>query len=102
MRDSRPNRASTLISVTTTSDNLFFDNDMPIRSWRSLGARMVAEVPTLGGRLYVDGRLFGGAQSSIPAPDPFEQNRKLAELRDAGLISPDEFEAKRVDILSRI
>jgi hypothetical protein len=41
------------------------------------------------------------AATSGPA-DPFEQVRKLAELRDAKLISNDQFEAKRAEILSRI
>jgi hypothetical protein len=32
----------------------------------------------------------------------FDQIRRLGELRDAGLITPDEFEAKKVDLLSRL
>ena len=34
--------------------------------------------------------------------DPLEQIRKLGELRDAGLLSDDEFEAKKGDLLRRL
>ena len=47
------------------------------------------------------------APSSAPAPapaptavDPMEQLKKLAELRDAGLLTPDEFEEKRTQIVA--
>jgi hypothetical protein len=36
------------------------------------------------------------------SPDLADQIRKLAELRDAGVLSPEEFEAKKADLLSRI
>jgi len=35
-------------------------------------------------------------------PDPVEQLRKLGELRDAGVLSDDEFEAKKAELLGRI
>lgn len=34
--------------------------------------------------------------------DPIEQIRKLAELRDAGILTVEEFEAKKADLLSRM
>lgn len=34
--------------------------------------------------------------------DPYEQLRKLAGLRDAGALTPEEFEAKKADILTRL
>ncbi len=40
--------------------------------------------------------------SSASQPDVLDQLRKLAELRDAGVISNDEFEAKKADLLSRM
>ena len=42
----------------------------------------------------------GGPASS--ESDPIEQLRKLGELRDAGVITPEQFEAKRVELLGRI
>lgn len=36
------------------------------------------------------------------APNPIDQLRRLAELRDAGVVTPDEFEAKKVEMLSRL
>jgi Short C-terminal domain len=41
-------------------------------------------------------------QQSASAPDPVEQLRKLGELRDAGVISSEEFESKKRDLLDRI
>jgi Bacterial PH domain/Short C-terminal domain len=37
-----------------------------------------------------------------PAEDPIEQIKRLGELRDAGLVSSDEFEAKKEELLSRL
>lgn len=34
--------------------------------------------------------------------DPVEQLRKLGELRDAGVLSDDEFEAKKAELLGQI
>jgi hypothetical protein len=44
------------------------------------------------------------ASEPRPAPtdDPFEKLRKLGELRDAGIISPEEFEAKKASIIDAI
>jgi len=36
------------------------------------------------------------------ATDPYEALQKLASLRDAGILSPEEFEAKMQDLLKRI
>lgn len=40
---------------------------------------------------------MGGGQASVP-----DQIRQLAELRDAGIISPEEFEYKKADLLNRM
>ena len=37
-----------------------------------------------------------------PDADVVEQIRKLGELRDAGLLTADKFEAKKIDLLSRL
>ena len=45
------------------------------------------------------------AQPQAPAPpasDPYEALQKLASLRDAGILSPDEFEAKKKELLDRM
>lgn len=47
------------------------------------------------------------AAASAAAPraersDPAEQIRKLAELRDEGILTPEEFEAKKADLLRRM
>jgi hypothetical protein len=44
--------------------------------------------------------------SPVPPPaqpqDPMDQLRKLGELRDAGVLTNEEFESKKTDILSRL
>ena len=45
------------------------------------------------------------AQAPAPAPspiDPMEQLTKLGELRDAGVLTDDEFNAKKAEILARL
>jgi Short C-terminal domain len=39
---------------------------------------------------------------ATPVVDPVEQIRRLGELRDQGLLSPEEFEAKKAELLDRI
>jgi len=36
-----------------------------------------------------------------PVVDPIQQSKQLGELRDAGVLSDEEFAAKKADILSR-
>lgn len=65
--------------------------------------------------LVMDQVLHGSAKPAAPAepaapaapPPPsgdaiIDQIRKLGELRDAGLLTPEEFEAKKADLLGRI
>ena len=40
------------------------------------------------------------AMASAPTRDPMDQLRKLAELRDAGVVTEAEFEAKKTELLS--
>jgi hypothetical protein len=44
-------------------------------------------------------QVVGAPRSS---PDPFDQLKKLGELRDAGLLTPEEFESKKAQLLSRM
>jgi hypothetical protein len=41
------------------------------------------------------------APQPVPA-DPLEQLRRLGELRDSGILTPEEFEAKKAELLSRM
>ena len=54
-------------------------------------------------------QLMNGAPAQAPAPQPAAQGgdaadqlQKLAALRDQGILSPQEFEAKKADILNRM
>lgn len=42
------------------------------------------------------------APPSAAAPDPIEQLKRLGELRDAGIVTDAEFEAKKAELLSRM
>jgi hypothetical protein len=43
------------------------------------------------------------AQSgATAAPDPVEQIKKLAELRDAGVVTEEEFAAKKAQLLDQV
>jgi hypothetical protein len=45
---------------------------------------------------------FGPAEPSAEAADPIDQLRRLGELRDAGVVTQAEFEAKKAALLDRI
>jgi hypothetical protein len=69
-----------------------------------------ARVPEIGD--YVRTRISGGSQATAatttPAEStamsdaPAEQLKKLAGLRDAGIVTNEEFEAKKAEILARM
>lgn len=53
----------------------------------------------------VEGADYNAPGVPTPSPkqvDPFEKLRRLGELRDAGVINPAEFEAKKTEILKRL
>jgi len=53
------------------------------------------------GRLVIDAIAAGvaGSKESAPEPDAADLLRKLAELRDAGVLTEDEFNEKKRDLL---
>lgn len=56
-------------------------------------------------RALIQGRLDMPRTSDVASPTPLDvpgQIRKLSELRDEGLISPEEFEAKKRELLDRL
>ena len=48
------------------------------------------------------GAAWTASPTAKPDADVVEQIRKLGELRDAGLLTADKFEAKKIDLLSRL
>lgn len=48
------------------------------------------------------GRHAAASSQQASVPDSFEVLRKLAELRDAGVLSVDEFERKKAELLARV
>jgi hypothetical protein len=52
---------------------------------------------------YIAAKHAGSAASAAtPAPNLADQIKQLAELRDAGVLSEEEFAAKKADLLSRM
>jgi len=99
-------KAFTLITVSVADADLFFENESPVASWRAGGLRILEEAPSARGKIFVNGDLVGLPLPQQAPPrataDPFDQIRKLAELRDAGLLTTEEFESKKADLLSRV
>lgn len=58
------------------------------------GARKFAAAVTTAGRKAVP------APSATGSPDSLDQLRRLAELRDAGIVTQEEFEAKKASLLA--
>lgn len=44
--------------------------------------------------------LAAASAAPEPVPDSMDQLRKLAELRNAGIVTADEFEAKKAKLLA--
>jgi hypothetical protein len=70
---------------------------------RGLAKTEADEAKKLLDRLLRESRGRGVATYSAPVQNDIpEQIRKLGELKDAGLISTEEFEAKKTELLSRM
>lgn len=50
-------------------------------------------------KLLLDPAVAGGGAAGSPEPDSLDQLKKLAELRDAGVVSDEEFQAKKKQLL---
>ena len=77
--------------------------------WVLLGVVVSPLLPLL--LLYIAGpskegererELAAQTQARLAAPASVSQIKELAELRDAGLLTEEEFQAKRTDLLERI
>lgn len=53
-------------------------------------------------RDYIESQIGQPSPAAAAAPDPADQIRKLAELRDQGIVSETEFQAKKAQILERM
>jgi len=50
----------------------------------------------------IEAAIAGGRQPQQAAPDPADQLAKLAALRTQGILSDEEFQAKKADLLARM
>jgi hypothetical protein len=93
-------KAFTLLTLSVTDEDLFFELQGPLATWRATAARIQQDVPESVGKIYVDGE--GGVAAVAADGDIIDQIRRLGELRDSGLITPEEFETKKAELLGRL
>lgn len=62
-------------------------------------AGLAEEAPAAAAAAATDG---GEGAAAAADGDAIEQIRRLGELREAGLVTPEEFEAKKAELLSRL
>jgi len=66
------------------------------------GQNMYAGTADAAGRAYLAGKAEADAAAKPATDDPTERLKKLTQLKDAGLITDDEFAAKRQAILDEL
>ena len=95
----------TLMTLSTGDQDMYFELDQVVGAWRGAAERIIRDIASAEGKVFVDGALVGEAPA-LPATaetaDVFDQIRKLGELRDGGLITAEEFETKKTELLSRM
>ena len=68
----------------------------------------LAPIQAIAEQVWSDRRVALGLAAGLTvvaggaAPDPVDQLKRLAELHDAGVITAEEFESKKAEILSRM
>lgn len=79
------------------------------QAWRDVGqelSRAMDQAGRLARQAAEDvAKLVGDPRSARPRPQPgspVDMIREIARLRDEGLISEEEFQAKKADLLSRV
>jgi hypothetical protein len=93
-------------SVQTTKDGMVYTKVTVFASGNNIEFRFGHDEA----RRFKDAlmKLVLGGGTPVPAaaaaaqPDVMEQLRKLGELRDAGILTPEEFEAKKAQLLERL
>lgn len=100
-----------------SSEDFPLEKVSSVRWQGGIGSGTVTIVASGGGAeiksvIVADGRaLVDAARARLSAPrvattkpidDPMDQLRKLGELRDAGILTTDEFDAKKADLLGRL
>ncbi|AWE52395.1 MULTISPECIES: SHOCT domain-containing protein [Streptomyces] len=103
-----------IASVVTKRDGLLFTKVVVVASGNNIEFRVPHDTAPRIKSLLTDlilGKVPGAEQpTAAPAPapapqsggTPVEQLRQLAELRDAGILSEEEFTSKKAEILARM
>ncbi|KUL69961.1 MULTISPECIES: SHOCT domain-containing protein [unclassified Streptomyces] len=107
------NPVRNIASVVTKRDGLMFTKVVVVASGNNIDFRVPHDAAPRIKTLLTDlilGRIPAPEQAPAPAPapvpqaapTPVEQLRQLAELRDAGILSDEEFTTKKAEILARM
>jgi len=98
-----------LVFLTITTDKqvrvLKMDGDMMRtvdRSAMEIAARAAALIEQSGALPTAVREIAGNENPVANRDDVIEQIKRIAELRDAGILTPEEFEAKKTELLNRI
>lgn len=88
-------RARAMQAQRTTTQNITYSGGI---------VNATQQLPTPPGPQFQPSAQLAQSQASaLPAaPDPFEQLEKLGKLRDAGIISEEDFQAKKSEWLSKM
>jgi hypothetical protein len=92
-----------LVSSIVEGKNLMGHNVQVIAPGHQVEVKWIKNAAELANVVKTARERMG--QPAVPAKsetDPVEQLRKLGELRDAGIVTPEEFERKKEELLGRI
>lgn len=93
----------TLVTLSVADQDLFFTTPFPMGQWRAVARRMVEEVPIAATKLYLDGTLIGSeSDQKSGETDIVDEIRRLGELQASGVVTTEEFEAKKAELLGRL
>ena len=76
---------------------------MPVNPKKGVEARdFAAKINAAGSRAASAPSAAPASEASADTDDAFDQIRKLGELKDAGLLTEEEFNAKKAEMLKRL
>lgn len=88
-------------SLMGNSVSFFASGNKVSMKWIKDGKALEAFMAIVRERMN-ESSLAPAASAPAPAPDAIDQLRKLGELRDAGIVTEAEFEAKKAELLGRL
>jgi hypothetical protein len=97
--------AFTLITVSANGSQSYFESNHSIGVWRATVQQIWNDVPEIRGKLYLEGQAVvsrASAAATQPQDDVPAQIKALADLRDQGILTVEEFQHKKTELLGRM